>query len=143
MRTSRAHASGTFRDEVAVSDATYNEAVWDVLDRVYGPLRHAAELLARHAKATPKAARNWLSRECAPNGESLLHLMAQCPELHDRVNRVVAERRAAVDAAMDRAAGLNARMVRLRASHHDYFSGETVCGSSSGPGSVTADGTNA
>lgn len=73
--------------------ATYNEAVWNAIDRAYRPLKCAEKLLAKDAGATPKAARNWLDRQCAPNGENLVSLMASCVEVADEVLRLVEERK--------------------------------------------------
>jgi hypothetical protein len=75
--------------------ATYSATVFPVMQREYAPLKHAAKLLARHARTTPRTAENWLAGTHAPNGEKLLNLMAECTDLADEVNRLVAERRAA------------------------------------------------
>ena len=93
MEKSRENSARNFRERVVMNASTYHELVWDVLDRTYAPFKHAEKLLARHARATPKAARNWLDRMCAPNGENLLNLMSECPELASEINRLVAERR--------------------------------------------------
>jgi hypothetical protein len=77
---------------------TYEEAVNRVIKRRFAPLKHAAKLLARASGASPRTAENWLAGSHAPSGESLLNLMAACPELADEMNRVVAERRAALRA---------------------------------------------
>ena len=75
--------------------ATYNDVVLSYIKREFAPLKHAAERLARAAGTTPRCAKAWLAGEHAPNGESLMSLMASCRELADEVNRLVAERRAA------------------------------------------------
>ncbi|MEJ0017505.1 MAG: hypothetical protein WDN25_13260 [Acetobacteraceae bacterium] len=75
--------------------ATYTDVVLGVLRREYAPLKNAAKLLARHARTTPRTADNWLAGSHAPNGEKLINLMAECAELADEVNRLVAARRAA------------------------------------------------
>ena len=95
MRNSRQNHARNIRDAVEMNSPTYNELVWNVLDREYGPFKYAEKLLARHARATPKAARNWLDRQCAPNGENLMNLMAQCETLAEEINRLIAERKAA------------------------------------------------
>lgn len=74
--------------------ATYSDVVVDVLRREYGPLKHAAKLLARHAKTTPRTAENWLAGTNAPNGEKLINLMAECNTLADEINRLIHDRRA-------------------------------------------------
>lgn len=76
-----------------MTDSTYNETVWSVIAREYQPLRNAEERLARHAGATPRAARNWLQRQCTPNGENLVNLMAQCEALHEEITRLVKTKR--------------------------------------------------
>lgn len=75
--------------------ATYNDVVFSYIRREFAPLRHAAELLARAAGATPRTAKAWLAGDHAPNGENLMTLMASCEDLHTEISRLVAERRAA------------------------------------------------
>lgn len=72
----------------------YNEMVCGILRRNYAHLKNAAKILARDARATPRAAANWLDGLNAPSGESLINLLANCEELAAEVNRLVAERRA-------------------------------------------------
>lgn len=74
--------------------ATYGDVVHDVIRRRFAPLKHAAKLLARAAGTTPRTAENWLAGSHAPNGEKLVNLMADCQELAEEINRLVAERRA-------------------------------------------------
>jgi hypothetical protein len=74
--------------------ATYGDVVHEVIRRQFGPLKHAAKLLARAAGTTPRTAENWLAGSHAPNGEKLVNLMADCQELAEEINRLVAERRA-------------------------------------------------
>jgi hypothetical protein len=92
MDNSRQNSSRNFRERVDMDAVTYNELVWGVLDRAYAPFKHAEKKLARDARATPKAARNWLDRLCAPNGESLLNLMRECNELRDEIIRRTEQR---------------------------------------------------
>lgn len=94
MRTYSGH-NPQFRGlTMSVCTATYSETVLTFLQRSYAPLRHAAKLLARDAKTSPRTAEKWLSGLNAPSGESLIELMASSQELADEVNRLVAERRA-------------------------------------------------
>jgi hypothetical protein len=72
----------------------YDAAVIGVIDREYGRLRHAAKILAAHAKASVPAAKHWLYGRRSPTGEHLLNLMAECKPMADEINRIVAERRA-------------------------------------------------
>jgi hypothetical protein len=74
--------------------STYSDAVLTIIAREYSPLPHAAKILAQHAKTSYRTAENWLSGMCAPNGEKLVNLMAECEALAQEVNRLVAERRA-------------------------------------------------
>lgn len=73
----------------------YSNAVLEVIQRQYAPLRHGHKLLARDAGTSPRTAENWLRGNNAPSGENLIALMAECEELAAEVNRLVAERRAA------------------------------------------------
>ena len=75
--------------------ASYNDVVLAYIRRRFGPLKNTAKLLARAGGTTPRNAENWLAGVHAPNGESLVELMAACQELADEINRLVAERRAA------------------------------------------------
>lgn len=93
MGTYRENPARKLQEPVEMTSSTYNGLVWDVLDRVYGPLKYAEKRLAKHANATPKAARNWLERLNAPSGENLLNLMASCDELADEINRLVAQKK--------------------------------------------------
>lgn len=74
---------------------TYNDVVLGYIKRTFGPLKHAAKLLARASGTTPRNAENWLAGVHAPNGENLVELMATCADLADEIMALVAERRAA------------------------------------------------
>lgn len=76
-----------------MSGSTYSEAVLTAITREYGKRPNAAKLLARHARTSYRTAENWLAGICAPNGEKLVDLMANCEPLADEVMRLVAERR--------------------------------------------------
>jgi len=124
---------------------TYSDVVFGVIRREYAPLKHAAKLLARHAKTTPRTAENWLSGTHAPNGEKLINLMAECPSLAVEVNRLVDARRMAMDAAHDRAVGLYARTADAHARRLQYDlddPGIDPCGDSFGRVSATGGGTD-
>ena len=62
-----------------------------VLRKQFGDLRCADKRLATLAKATPRAARNWLSGECPPNSATLLTLMRECQELREEINKMLDE----------------------------------------------------
>lgn len=59
----------------------YPDLVGGFLRQRFGLLRGAEKLLARMARSSPRTAENWLRAECAPGGEHLLNLMAECDEL--------------------------------------------------------------
>jgi hypothetical protein len=70
------------------------ERVCSYLRERYGELRHAPERLARAAKATPRAARNWLDGECAPRLDNIVELMAADPDFEAAILEIVRGRRA-------------------------------------------------
>lgn len=76
-----------------IAAAGYPEVVNGFLRERFGPLRHAEKLLARAASVSPRTAENWLRGECAPRGEQLLDLMAECDGLAERIMQAVEERR--------------------------------------------------
>lgn len=63
------------------ANASVGEVVHAVLRQTYGRMRHGTELLARDARATPRAAENWVSGSNTPNAEKLVNIMRRCPEL--------------------------------------------------------------
>lgn len=67
----------------------------DMIAREFKPFRFASEMLARAAGKSPRAAKNWLSGQNAPDAVALIELMASCSSIADEVERLVAERRAA------------------------------------------------
>jgi hypothetical protein len=71
----------------------YRESVLAVIAREYGPMRHAAKILAQHAQASYRTAESWIAGRNVPSGESLMNLMSECNALADEINRLVAERR--------------------------------------------------
>jgi hypothetical protein len=83
------------RGAAVLTATTYNDVVLGYIKRTFGPLKHAAKLLARASGATPRTAENWLAGEHAPNGENLVQLMAECSDLADEIMALVAERRSA------------------------------------------------
>jgi hypothetical protein len=68
---------------------SYASTVHDVLNREYGPLRNAAKILARKADVSSRTAQNWLHGKCAPRGDELIRLMAECGALKDEIDRQV------------------------------------------------------
>lgn len=73
----------------------YPTLVGGVLRERFGGVRHAEKLLARLAGVSPRTAENWLRDACAPQGEQLLRLMAECDELAAAINAEVQRRRGA------------------------------------------------
>jgi hypothetical protein len=78
----------------AAEYSPYQAAVFRILDSHYRPLRNAAKILARHGRATPKTAENWLAKKHAPRGDQLIALCANCDALADEIFRMVAELKA-------------------------------------------------
>ena len=71
---------------------TYRDAACGFLRDKWSPLRNAPKLLARIADATPRAVTNWLSGEAAPNGDTLITLMARDPEFKELILELVEAR---------------------------------------------------
>ena len=76
-----------------IGAASYPEIVNGFLRERFGGLRNAEKLLAKAARVSPRTAENWLADQCAPRGEQLLALMAECDELAERIMQAVRERR--------------------------------------------------
>ena len=74
---------------------TYPDLVGGFLRERFGLLRGAPKLLARLGRTSPRTAENWLRDKCAPSGEHLLSLMAECDELADIILAEVERRREA------------------------------------------------
>ena len=75
--------------------SSVKETLLAAIAREFKPYRFAQEMLARAAKKSPRAAKNWLSGVNAPDAEALIELMASCNAIADEVDRLVAERRKA------------------------------------------------
>lgn len=76
-----------------VMHTTVCDVVSNYLRQEFGPLRHAAKLIARKAGATPRTAEAWLAGRHAPYGEHLVNLMAECDGLATEINNLIRERR--------------------------------------------------
>lgn len=76
-----------------VSVETYPEVIAAFLRTKFAPMRNSEKLLARLARVSPRTAENWLRGNCAPQGEALLNLMAECDGLADRILHAVNERK--------------------------------------------------
>jgi len=74
---------------------TYAELMGGYLRERFGLLRGAEKVLARKAHVSPRTAENWLRQECAPSGEALLALMAECDDLAGTIMAEVQRRREA------------------------------------------------
>lgn len=79
MRNSRSKNDHNFprRDMTTIAMSLSSELL-DVIQREYAPLKNAAKILARHAGATPRAARNWLARDCCPQLDHVAELIRNC-----------------------------------------------------------------
>lgn len=82
-------------DIAAPVDRTYAAVVVSFIRQKYLPLRRATVTLAADAGTTPRTAENWLAGTHAPNGEKLINLLAANSDLHEEINRLIAERKAA------------------------------------------------
>lgn len=71
----------------------YADLVGGFLRDRFGLLRGAEKILARKAHCSPRTVENWLRGECAPGGEHLLNLMAECDELAEVILAEVKRRR--------------------------------------------------
>jgi len=56
----------------------------------FSPQKFAAEMLARASRKTPRAAKNWLAFQNAPDAVALIELMASSNAIADEVNALVA-----------------------------------------------------
>lgn len=72
---------------------SYRDTVCDYLRGKWSQRRNASEHLARAANATPRSAVNWLSGQAAPNGDTLISLMASDPDFETIILELVKERR--------------------------------------------------
>lgn len=88
-------SGNTRRLNVLVMNGTaqYSDVFFDVIRRRYGPLKNAAKLLARAAGCSPRTAENYLAGTHAPSGDKLINLLADCQELADEINKLIAQRR--------------------------------------------------
>ena len=80
---------------IALTPELCAERISAVLRRSYLWTRFADKLLAERINADPRAVQNYLYGSHCPPAHKLIELMAECSELADEVNRLVAERRAA------------------------------------------------
>ena len=81
-----------FPQMMGLTHMPVRDRLLNVIKREFEPLRFATEMLARAAKKTPRAARNWLSDKNAPDAEALIELMASSENLRNEVLMLVAER---------------------------------------------------
>jgi len=66
-----------------------------ILRRHTREMRNAAKRIARQIDADPRVVENYIYGRHCPPAAKLIELMAECTDLADEVNRLVAERRAA------------------------------------------------
>lgn len=70
--------------------------VFEFIRAKYGPLRHAAKILARDANIlSSETARKWLSGRSTPGGDSLLWLCVRNRELQTQMHEACDKLRAA------------------------------------------------
>lgn len=86
-----------------IESLTFHDIVSDFVRSRYATVRNGVKLLARHANVSPRTAENWLDGYNAPASESLLNLMAACPELEAAITQSIATRRAALHRRADAA----------------------------------------
>ncbi len=80
----------------------HDDRVLDAIGREFRPVRSGTKILARRGgDVSPKTSRNWLARLSAPSLSNLIELMASCPAVRVEVDRIVAEREAAIKARMN------------------------------------------
>ena len=106
---------------MSVAVADHDDRVLDAIGREFRPVRSGAKILARRGgEVSPKTGRNWLGRLSAPSLSALIELMASCPAVSVEVDRIVAERRAAITARMNelerRAFETRLKIERMRGS---------------------------
>ena len=66
-----------------------------ILRRHTGDMRNASKRLARKIGADPRVVENYIYGRHCPPAAKLIELMAECADLAEEVNRLVAQRRAA------------------------------------------------
>ena len=95
MRKSRWKIPQLCGDDVMPQSIAYPDLVGGFLRQRFGMLRGAEKVLARMAHCSPRTVENWLRGACAPTGEHLLDLMAECDELAEVILAEVERRRRA------------------------------------------------
>ncbi len=74
---------------------TYRDVATGYFREKWAPLKNAAQLVARLAHTSPRTAENWLAGEAAPNGDTLITLMAADPEFAEKIMQLIEDRRCA------------------------------------------------
>ena len=92
-RSSQETARNNRVTDVMAQSVAYPDLVCTVLRARFGMLRGAEKRLARLAGVSPRTVANWLQANCAPQGEQLLTLMAECDDLALAILAEVARRR--------------------------------------------------
>lgn len=103
MRENMGNRPRKFRGNAGMS-ATVAEVVSDFLRREYQPMRNAAKLIARAARATPRTAEAWLDGHQAPQAEHLINLMTN-DKLAEEILKLVEERKACGEASASLSGG--------------------------------------
>ena len=90
MRNKMEKTTRKFREMNAA--LSYRDATHGYFREKWSPLRNAPKLLARIADATPRTVMNWLTGDNAPNGDTLITLMARDPEFKNLILKLVEDR---------------------------------------------------
>ncbi|MCQ8240554.1 hypothetical protein [Rhizosaccharibacter radicis] len=79
----------------AAAATSYRSGICSFLAREFGVLKGGSKILARKAAVSPRTVENWFAERCAPNGEQLIVLMANCQAIADEVMHLVEQHRLA------------------------------------------------
>ena len=79
--------------KVNATTDTYRDIIGDYLREHWSPLKCATKLLARTLGTSPRSVENWFAGEAAPNGETLITMMARDPRLLEIIVAQVERRR--------------------------------------------------
>ncbi len=78
-----------------MASATYRDVASGYFREKWAPMKNAAQLVARLAHTSPRTAENWLAGDAAPNGDTLITLMAADPDFAEKIMKLIEERRCA------------------------------------------------
>ncbi len=78
-----------------MSGVMYRDVTVGYFREKWAPLKNAAQLLARLAGTSPRTCENWFAGEAAPNGDTLITLMANDPDFAETIMKLIEERKCA------------------------------------------------